>query len=750
AGTLSLTNNNTYKGGTDVQAGTLSVARAASLGDGAVNLAGGSTLETQSSTTLTQNILLKGDATISTGGIKPAENITQVTSTISGDGGLIKSGAGTLSLTNNNTYKGGTDVQAGTLSVARAASLGDGAVNLADGSTLETQSSTTLTQDITLDGNATIKMGGQNAAQNITQITSAITEKDQKNGNSSLTKSGAGTLSLTNNNTYKGGTDVQAGTLSVARAASLGDGAVTLQTGSTLDTQASTTITQNVTLSGDATISTTGAENITQITSKIDGAGSLTKNGAGTLSLTADNGYKGNTTINQGTLAISRNDSLGTGTLVTINGATLKTNQDVNVGQDVTIIGQGKIDTGGKNSILSGMVTGGTLEKTGNGSLTLNDEANNQSNTILNGGILIIDDKDKDNVSTLGTGNLEIKKGTLQTSSDMVLNNKITTTSSAGGSINTNGHDVTLNGQVTVKQIGVEVDTNGNPVLKDGSTIPVYGNGRLVKTGGGTLSLSNPNKDNDYNIGTGKDADGNTVAIIGNTVINGGVLAIDNDKQLGKQAEKLKEEISEAKDQYSWKLGNVQIDGGALKTESSVDSDRYVVIGNAGATVDVSGAANTTTLSGLVDGKGALIKEGDGTLKLTLDVNNYKKDATTTADGFTKNTLASVSVNAGVLEVDNTTKDFGGAVAVNLAGGELRINQGASTGNDLGVVTLQGTGGTLDTTGATIRTAKITGDGSLQKQGSGTLVLTGSANDYKGDTTISEGKVQIDSAQGLG
>ncbi|WP_297921089.1 autotransporter-associated beta strand repeat-containing protein, partial [uncultured Agitococcus sp.] len=108
---------------------------------------------------------------------------------------LIKQGAGTLSLTNNNTYKGGTDVQAGTLSVARAASLGDGTVNLADGSTLETQSSTTLTQDITLDGNATIKMGGQNAAQNITQITSAITEKDQKNGNSSLTKSGAGTLS---------------------------------------------------------------------------------------------------------------------------------------------------------------------------------------------------------------------------------------------------------------------------------------------------------------------------------------------------------------------------------------------------------------------------------------------------------------------------------------------------------------------------------------------------------------------------
>ncbi|MFO1373188.1 MAG: autotransporter-associated beta strand repeat-containing protein [Agitococcus sp.] len=721
AGTLSLTNNNTYKGGTDVQAGTLSVARAASLGDGAVNLAGGSTLETQSSTTLTQNILLKGDATISTGGIKPAENITQVTSTISGDGGLIKSGAGTLSLTNNNTYKGGTDVQAGTLSVARAASLGDGAVNLADGSTLETQSSTTLTQDITLDGNATIKMGGQNAAQNITQITSAITEKDQKNGNSSLTKSGAGTLSLTNNNTYKGGTDVQAGTLSVARAASLGDGAVTLQTGSTLDTQASTTITQNVTLSGDATISTTGAENITQITSKIDGAGSLTKNGAGTLSLTADNGYLGNTTINQGTLAISRNDSLGTGTLVTINGATLKTNQDVNVGQDVTIIGQGKIDTGGKNSILSGMVTGGTLEKTGNGSLTLNDEANNQSNTILNGGILIIDDKDKDNVSTLGTGNLEIKKGTLQTSSDMVLNNKITTTSSAGGSINTNGHEVTLNGQVT-------------------------GVGRLVKTGGGTLTL---NTTNDYNLGIVTDSSGVKSAIVGNTVINGGVLAISADAQLGKAAEKLDGSDTDDKNTYKWQLGNVLVDGGTLQTTQSLTSDRHIYVGAAGATVNVNGAANTTVLAGAIknDGTvgGGLVKEGAGTLKVDLNFKNYLKSDD--SFGITANdSIGTITVKEGVLEVFDTGKDLGGAANLVLAGGEFRV----SNSSNIGFVTLQGTGGTLDTTGATIRTAKITGDGSLQKQGSGTLVLTGLANDYKGDTTISGGKVQINSAQGLG
>ncbi|MBK7299809.1 MAG: hypothetical protein IPI79_05035 [Moraxellaceae bacterium] len=62
----------------------------------------------------------------------------------------------------------------------------------------------------------------------------------------------------------------------------------------------------------------------------------------------------------------------------------------------------------------------------------------------------------------------------------MTLSNKIITSGSAGGSINTIGHEVTLTGQVA-------------------------GDGRLVKTGGGTLSLATTN---DYNIGTTTDATG--------------------------------------------------------------------------------------------------------------------------------------------------------------------------------------------------------------------------------------------------
>ena len=526
-------------------------------------------------------------------------------------------------------------------------------------------------------------------------------------------------LVLTNNNTYTGGTVVQAGTLKIKRASSLGNGDVELAVNTTLETQSSTTLTQNIDLLGDATISTGGTnalENITQITSSINGAGSLTKEGAGTLSLTADNGYMGDTTIEKGTLAISRAGSLGSGSKVNIaDGAVLKTNQDVTIQKDIETTGTGKIDTGGKNSTVEGQITGDILEKTGSGSLTLSNTNNSQTKTIINGGILIVNEE-----ANLGVASdVEITKGTLQTANDMTLSNKIITSGSAGGSINTIGHEVTLTGQIT-------------------------GAGGLVKTGGGTLNLANTS--NNFNAGIDKDADGNTVAV-GNTVINGGVLSISDDAQLGKQAEDLGVVLTDSSAQYKWKLGNVLIDGGTLKTQVAVETDRYIQIGSAGATIDVNGASNETMLSGLINdaGAGGLVKQGEGTLKVVLNSLNYQNDVDKIASGFEKNNISKVSVNAGVLEVGNAAKDLGGAIPVTLAGGEIRINREST----LGTVSLQNTGGAIDTTGATITTGIISGSGSLQKKGSGTLVLT-KDNSYTGNTTISEGKVQIKSQKGLG
>ena len=63
----------------------------------------------------------------------------------------------------------------------------------------------------------------------------------------------------------------------------------------------------------------------------IEGAGSLTKNGSGELTLSGDNSYTGGTTITAGTLVAATESALGAGDLTINDGATLKITQPVTV-----------------------------------------------------------------------------------------------------------------------------------------------------------------------------------------------------------------------------------------------------------------------------------------------------------------------------------------------------------------------------------------------------------------------------------
>src|SRR5262249_53716181 len=78
----------------------------------------------------------------------------------------------------------------------------------------------------------------------------------------------------------------------------------------------------------------------------INGATSLAKNGTGSLTLSAANGYTGGTTLNAGTLTVGNDGSLGTGGL-TLNGGTIAgavacgtvANNPITLGADVTFGG---------------------------------------------------------------------------------------------------------------------------------------------------------------------------------------------------------------------------------------------------------------------------------------------------------------------------------------------------------------------------------------------------------------------------
>jgi filamentous hemagglutinin family protein len=233
AGTWTLTGDNTYTGATTITAGTLQVGSGSTtgtLGSGAV----------------------VNDAALT---FNRSDNLT-VANAISGSGTLTQLGAGTLTLTATNSYSGVTTISAGTLQVG-------------SGSTTGTLGSGAVTNNAALRFNRSDNLTAANAIS----------------GNGSLTKQGTGMLILTGANTYTGTTTISAGTLRV------GDGGTT-------GTLGSGAVTNNVALSFNRSDNLTVANNIS-------GNGSLTKLGAGTLTLSGVSSYIGATTITSGGLVFS-------------------------------------------------------------------------------------------------------------------------------------------------------------------------------------------------------------------------------------------------------------------------------------------------------------------------------------------------------------------------------------------------------------------------------------------------------------
>jgi autotransporter-associated beta strand protein len=263
---------------------------------------------------------------------------------------IAKSGVGRWVLAGNSTYTGTTTVSAGTLVIAHANALGGTAAGttVSAGAALGLQGGiTTANEALTISGTgisgdgALLNVSGNNTysgavtlgADSIVGATSGtLTLASAVSGGFGLTKAGAGTVVLNVANTYTGTTAVSGGVLRYGVNDALAAGAVTIDSGATLDVGTFSDSVGTVTLTsgniiGTGTLTSTGSFAVSSgtISAPLAGAVGLTKTGAGTVELNASNTYAGLTTINGGVLRLGANQTSATSS-VTVTSGTLDLN----------------------------------------------------------------------------------------------------------------------------------------------------------------------------------------------------------------------------------------------------------------------------------------------------------------------------------------------------------------------------------------------------------------------------------------
>lgn len=446
----------------------------------------------------------------------------------------------------------------------------------------------------------------------------------------------------------------------------------------------------------------------------------FTKAGTGRVVLSnANNTYTGPTVISQGTLTVGNianggvassigasaadpsNLVIEAGTL-SYTGATATTDRGFTIvrgGPDASEI---QVTNGATNLTFTGQVTSpddADLEKTGAGTLTLANAANNYTGaTIVSGGTL--------SVNTLANGGVASGIGmSSNASSKLVL---------GGGTLQYTGGDVSSDRGFTLGPGvgGIDVSSPGTTLTLSGDAV---GAGALRKDGAGTLVLS----------GT------NTYA--GTTTIASGTLRAGSTQAFGGAAPMV------VASGATLDLAGFDNTVGVLSNSGAAGGN--VTLGSATLTVQ----GNNGTFSGAISGSGGLIKGAGGTQTISGCGNSYTGATTINAGTLSVSCLADGGSNS---DIGASTNDSANLV---LGAGTLAYT-GATVSIDRGMTLLAGTNGTINVSDAATTLGlegQITGPAGFIKNGAGTLVLSGS-NDYTGSTTISAGTLRAGSTSAFG
>jgi autotransporter-associated beta strand protein/T5SS/PEP-CTERM-associated repeat protein len=636
---------------------------------------------------------------------------------IDGSGSVVKEGSGTLILSTSNFWSGGTTINGGALEVGVEGALGTGTISFGGGALRFSAGNVTdYSERFNSSGNQQFKLDTNNETVTLGAVIAG--------SGSTLEKLGGGTLILAADNTYDGTTTVSGGRLEIGAGGTAGAIAGDLVT--------------------NATVAFNRSDDVT-VGSDISGSGAVETFGGGKVTLTGNNSYTGATTLTSGVLSLGSATALGSTSSISFGGGTLQFTAANHADPSAafgTAYGQAyKLDTNGQDVTLATDLTStdSTLEKFGDGTLTLAGNNTFAFGTTLSGGTLSLDSAGAlGDPNDASAGTISFAGGTLQYSGNNQsdYSSRFSGNAGQGFSIDTNGQTVTfandlISSNATLAKLGSGTlalagnnDLVGGVVLDDGTlrlgSTGAIGTSGPIQFNGGTLQFTSANTTDVSSRFVDIPAQSLRVDINGDPVTFASAIAGDSATTLDKLGS-----------------GMLTLSGDNLYGGTTTISAGTLRIGDGGASGQVAGdivnngslvfdRSDAPAYSGVISGSGSVTMDGQGTL--TLNGANSYTGATTLARG----TLALGSGNA-----------LGQTSSLLFAGGGLQY-AGVQTDVSGLIATSANQPINLDTNGENVAFATgLTGAGStLAKYGAGTLTLSGS-NSYTGGTTVGGGTLEV-------